>query len=78
MTDIDKKRAEMQKFMALYLRQRFTTVEMPENECDTEVEFIMNYLHTQGVVIKGYSLGASHPHFADYFTVEPLIKDETG
>ncbi|KKM05816.1 hypothetical protein LCGC14_1750220, partial [marine sediment metagenome] len=33
-------------------RQRFTTDEMPENECDTEVEFIMNYLHSQGVVIK--------------------------
>ncbi|KKL88811.1 hypothetical protein LCGC14_1920910, partial [marine sediment metagenome] len=34
MAEIDKKRVEMQKFMALYLRQRFTTDEMPENECD--------------------------------------------
>lgn len=28
-----------------------------------------------GVVIKGETLGASHPQFADYFTVERLIDE---
>lgn len=32
-----------------------------------------NYLHSQGVVIKGQGLGA--PHLASYFAVEPLIKE---
>ncbi|KKL84602.1 hypothetical protein LCGC14_1963100 [marine sediment metagenome] len=76
MAEIDKKREEMQKFMALYLRQRFTTDEMPENECDTEVEFIMNYLHSQGVVIKrDYKISHSTPMSAgtELVAVEPLI-----
>ena len=83
MAEIDKKRADMQKFMALYLRQRFTTDEMPENECDTEVEFIMNYLHSQGVVIKVKGELPRCMNFerynaltkAGYVAVEPLIGD---
>ena len=35
------------------------------------------YLHSQGVVIRGQSLGFSHPHLVNYFTVEPLIEDAT-
>ena len=30
-------------------------------------------LDGEGVVIKGNTLGSSHPHLADYFTVESLI-----
>jgi len=30
--------------------------------------------HSQGVVIQGQSLGGSHPHLANYYTVEPLIE----
>ena len=36
---------------------------------------ILDYLHSQGVVIKGETLGGSHPHLANYFTVEPLVKE---
>lgn len=36
---------------------------------------IMVYLHEQGAVIKGVSLGVSHPHLANYYSFEPLIKD---
>ena len=34
---------------------------------------LIPYLHSQGVVIRGSSIGASHPHLVNYFTVEPLI-----
>ena len=40
------------KFVSLYLRQRFVTDEMPEDECDKEAEFIMRYLHSQGAELK--------------------------
>jgi len=36
---------------------------------------ILSYLHSQGVVVKGDSLGVSHPHLSAYYTVEPLIKE---
>ena len=36
-------REEIKKFISLYLRQRFTTNEAPEDECDTEAEFIVSY-----------------------------------
>ena len=45
-------REKIKKFVSLYLRQRFVTDEMPEDECDKEAEFIMRYLHSQGVVIE--------------------------
>ena len=35
---------------------------------------LMDYLHSQGVVIKGYNLEVTHPHLANYFTVSPLIE----
>ncbi len=35
----------------------------------------LHYLHSQGVVIKSYSLGISHPHLAAYYAVEPLVKE---
>uniref|UniRef100_A0A6M3K515 Uncharacterized protein n=1 Tax=viral metagenome TaxID=1070528 RepID=A0A6M3K515_9ZZZZ len=31
-------------------------------------------MDSQGVVIIGNSLGASHPHLGSYYTIEPLIK----
>ena len=34
---------------------------------------LLTYLHSQDVVIKGQSLGSSHPHLADYYTVEDLV-----
>jgi len=37
---------------------------------------ILKYLHDNDVVIKGESLGVSHPHLANYFTFKPLIKEE--
>ena len=44
--------------------------------CKVKIEKLFSYLHSQGVVIKGQSLGGSHPHLASYFTVESLIKEE--
>lgn len=37
-------RQEKKKFISLYLRQRFTTNEVPEDECDTEAEFILRFV----------------------------------
>lgn len=37
---------------------------------------LLKYLQSQGVVIQGQSLGGSHPHLANYYTVESLIKEE--
>ena len=39
-------------------------------------DILIEYQHSRDVVIKGDSLGGSHPHLANYYTVEPLIKDE--
>ena len=39
------------------------------------VDGIFSRQHSQGVVIKGHSLGGSHPHLASYYSVEPLIDD---
>jgi len=36
---------------------------------------LIKYLHSQGVVIRGESLGAEHPPLSNYYTVEPLIED---
>ncbi len=36
-----------EKFISLYLRQRFTTNETPEDECDKEARFIIEYLKSQ-------------------------------
>lgn len=35
---------ENKKFISLYLRERFTTNDVPEDECDKEAEFILGYL----------------------------------
>ena len=45
------KQEAMKKFISLYLRQRFTSEVCSEDECDSEAEFIWQYLHTQGLVI---------------------------
>jgi len=45
----------------------------PCPECRTNKT--IKFLHSQGVVIGGQSLGGSHPHLANYHTVEPLIKE---
>ncbi|KKM94098.1 hypothetical protein LCGC14_1201740 [marine sediment metagenome] len=42
----------------------------------SEAELYLKTLHSQGVVIRGQSLGGSHPHLAAYYTVESLIKGE--
>ncbi len=39
------------------------------------VKQLLEHLASKGIVIKGSSLGASHPHLSDYFTVESLIGD---
>ncbi len=38
------KQEEIEKFISQYLRNRFTPDETPEDECDAEARFIMNYL----------------------------------
>ncbi|KKM70075.1 hypothetical protein LCGC14_1444390 [marine sediment metagenome] len=35
-------------------------------------EKIVQYLKSEGIVRKGQSLGATHPHLATYYTVEEL------
>lgn len=35
----------------------------------------VRYLYSQGVVIRGESLGASHPHLSAYYTIESLIEE---
>jgi len=42
---------------------------------DALADDILRYLHSKGCVLKGQSLGASHPHLANYFTTEPLIDE---
>lgn len=37
------------------------------------LDSLLKCLDEIGLVIRGQSLGASHPHLADYYTVEPLI-----
>ena len=36
----------------------------------------LRFLRDKDVVIKGNTLGTSHPHLANYFTVEPLIEEK--
>lgn len=43
---------------------------------DDITDSLIAYLHSQGVVIKGESLGVTHPHLANYFTMENLIDEE--
>ena len=43
---------------------------------DRTIDRIFSYLHSQGVVSKGESLGGSHPHLANYFAVEDLFDIE--
>ena len=43
-------------------------------EWETKMLFIKQ--DSQGVVIRSNSLGASHPHLVNYFTIEPLIKED--
>ncbi len=43
-------RERIKKFISLYLRQRFTTDDAPEDECDAEAEFIVKYLETEGML----------------------------
>lgn len=45
------------------------------NEPDVCVGELEMYLDKIGVVIKGYNL-PSHPHLANYYTVEPLIEEK--
>ncbi len=40
------------------------------------VRSLVEYQHSQGVVVKGNSLGVSHPHLANYYLVEPLIEKQ--
>ena len=41
---------------------------------DGAYKCLMKSLDGMGVVIRGGSLGGSHPHLANYFTVESIIK----
>jgi len=50
----------------------------PESFCDeyrADAGRLINYLHSQGVGLRGKSLGATHPHLANYYTIEPLVKE---
>ncbi len=40
------------------------------------IDELFAFFHSQDVVIRGESLGASHPHLADYLTVENLVEKE--
>ena len=40
------------------------------------IDRILSYLHSQGVVIKVGTLGVTHPHLSNYYSVEPLIEDK--
>lgn len=43
---------EIKRFISNYLRSRFVAGdETPEDECDSEAEFILRYLHSKGVVL---------------------------
>ncbi len=42
---------------------------------EAKLNFVLGFLHENQVVIKGQSLGFSHPHLVNYFTVEPLIEE---
>ncbi len=49
------------------------------NYCSSDIEdykCLMENLTEIGVVLKGESLGASHPHLADYYTVESLVEEK--
>ena len=41
---------------------------------EEDVGWVMRCLSSLGVVIKGESLGGSHPHLSAYYTVESLIE----
>ena len=68
------KQEDLLKFVSLYLRQRFTTNEVPEDECDKEAEFIFKYLDGEGVRLvvdgklpKTRSNEAMKPNEAHYY-----------
>ena len=45
---------------------------------DVFTDEILNYLDSKDCVIRGNSLGGSHPHLANYFEVEPLVEVKDG
>jgi len=36
---------------------------------------VLFFLERRGVVLKGKSLGSSHPHLAAYYTIESLVEE---
>ena len=50
-----------------------TTDKFLRSECFDFADEVMEQEHSQGIVIRGETLGFSHPHFAEYYTVKPLI-----
>ena len=47
--------------------------EMTKATRDTILEMQLKFLKSEGMVLRGESLGASHPQFARYFTFQELI-----
>lgn len=43
---------------------------------EDDTEDILKFLHNNDVVIKCEGLGATHPHLANYYAMELLIKEE--
>ena len=78
MTDIDKKREEIgRKVFLLFIdyskRLKGEGEDFPAAPFHVE---LLRLLDEEGVVIKGNSLGGSHPHLASYFTVENLVDEK--
>ncbi len=71
--DLMTNRAEIQAGMTDYIRLVGNKPEVYTPEMCSED--LMEYLHSQDVVIKGNSLGGSHPHLANYYSVEPLVDE---
>ena len=73
------KQEELLKFVSQYLRSRFTTTDVPEDECDTEAEFIFKYLDSRGAVLRVESGEDRQSRTAcagyEVSAVEPLIEE---
>jgi len=43
-----------------------------------QADRLLNYLNSQGCVIRGNGFGGNHSHLANYFEVEPLVEMKDG
>ena len=81
-SEIDKKRAKIREGMSYKIIKLINVLDESPDEKTSRViwdNFFLDsftYLASEGVVIQGMSLGTSHPHLANYYTVVPLIEKE--